>query len=85
MPTIAFLEWAYCRSSVDGNWHEFDPAGARASRSIGLHRAELTVRENNASAIGLYKKVGFEIKGLQRDTARIDGIYESIVCMAILL
>jgi RimJ/RimL family protein N-acetyltransferase len=91
MPTIAFLEWAYCRSSVDGNWHEFDPAGGRASRSIGLHRAELTVRENNASAIGLYKKVDFEIKGLQRDTVRIDGIYgidgiyESIVCMAILL
>jgi hypothetical protein len=29
--------------------------------------------------------IGFEIKGLQRDTVPIDGIYESIVCMAILL
>ena len=56
-----------------------------ASRTVGLHRVELTVRENNASAIGLYKKVGFEIEGLQRDAVRIDGIHENIVCMAILL
>jgi ribosomal protein S18 acetylase RimI-like enzyme len=56
-----------------------------ASRTVGLHRVELTVRENNESAIGLYKKVGFEIEGLQRNAVRIDGIYENIVCMAILL
>ena len=56
-----------------------------ASRTVGLHRVELTVRENNESAIGLYKKVGFEIEGLQRDAVRIDGIHENIVCMAILL
>jgi ribosomal protein S18 acetylase RimI-like enzyme len=55
-----------------------------ASRTVGLHRVELTVRENNESAIGLYKKVGFEIEGLQRDAVRIDGIFENIVCMAIL-
>jgi len=55
------------------------------SRTVGLHRVELTVRENNESAIGLYKKVGFEIEGLQRDAVRIDGIHENIVCMAILL
>jgi RimJ/RimL family protein N-acetyltransferase len=57
-----------------------------ASRSLGLHRVELRVRENNASSIGLHKKVGFEIKGLQRDAARIERhFHESIVCMAILL
>jgi RimJ/RimL family protein N-acetyltransferase len=56
-----------------------------ASQTIGLQRVELTVRENNAIAIALYKKVGFEIEGLQRNAVRIDGDYENIVCMAILL
>ena len=60
-------------------------ATLQAAQSLGLHRVELTVRENNTSAIALYKKVGFEIEGLQRKAVRIDGDYENIVCMAILL
>ena len=51
----------------------------------GLHRVELTVRESNIGAIELYKKVGFESEGLQRDAVYVDGCYENIVCMAILL
>jgi ribosomal protein S18 acetylase RimI-like enzyme len=60
-------------------------ATLQAAQSVGLHRVELTVRENNTSAIALYKKVGFEMEGLQRNAVRIDGDYENIVCMAILL
>jgi ribosomal protein S18 acetylase RimI-like enzyme len=55
-----------------------------AARTFGLRRVELTVRENNKSAIELYKKVGFEIEGLQRGAVRLDGADENIVCMAVL-
>ena len=30
-----------------------------AARDFGLRRVELTVRENNANAIALYRRVGF--------------------------
>lgn len=56
-----------------------------ATRSQGLHRVELTVRESNILAIGLYKKFGFETEGLQRDAVQVDGVYENVVCMAVLL
>jgi len=55
-----------------------------ATRTIGLHRVELTVRENNTRAIELYKKVVFVVEGFQRDAVQIDGLYENIVCMALL-
>jgi ribosomal protein S18 acetylase RimI-like enzyme len=53
-----------------------------AARAFGLQRVELTVRENNKSAIELYKKVGFEIEGLQRHAVHVDGGYENVVFMA---
>jgi RimJ/RimL family protein N-acetyltransferase len=53
-----------------------------AARAFGLHRVELTVREPNSGAIGLYKKAGFEIEGIQRDAVLVDGVYENVVCMA---
>jgi ribosomal protein S18 acetylase RimI-like enzyme len=56
-----------------------------AARSGGLHRVELTVRESNRLAIELYNRHGFEIEGLQRDAVQIDGIYENVICMAVLL
>ena len=37
-----------------------------AAKAFGLHRVELTVRENNVVAIQLYKKFGFAVEGLQR-------------------
>jgi RimJ/RimL family protein N-acetyltransferase len=55
-----------------------------AARAFGLHRVELTVRENNAGAIELYKKVGFEVEGLLRDAVRVDGVCEDVVLMALL-
>ena len=55
-----------------------------AARAFGLHRVELTVRENNAGAIELYKKVGFAIEGLQRDAIQVDGAYENVILMAML-
>jgi ribosomal protein S18 acetylase RimI-like enzyme len=55
-----------------------------AARTAGLHRVELTVRETNTGAIALYRKVGFAVEGLQRDAVQIDGIYESVICMALL-
>jgi ribosomal protein S18 acetylase RimI-like enzyme len=55
-----------------------------AARAFGLNRVELSVRENNACAIALYKRVGFEIEGLQRNATRVDGAYENVVLMAIL-
>jgi len=55
-----------------------------AARAIGLQRVELTVRETNTGAIELYRKVGFEVEGLQRRAVRLDGADENIVCMALL-
>ena len=56
-----------------------------AARTGGLHRVELTVRETNAGAIALYRKAGFAVEGLHRDSVQIDGIYENVICMALLL
>ena len=55
-----------------------------AARAFGLHRVELTVRENNTGAVQLYKKVGFEVEGLQRDAVQVDGVYENVLFMAVL-
>jgi RimJ/RimL family protein N-acetyltransferase len=56
-----------------------------AARAFGLHRVELTVREDNKSAIALYKKIGFEIEGLLRDAIRVDDAYENVVLMGLLI
>jgi ribosomal protein S18 acetylase RimI-like enzyme len=53
-----------------------------AARAFGLHRVELTVREHNTGAIELYKKTGFTIEGVQRDAVLVDGVYEDLICMA---
>jgi L-amino acid N-acyltransferase YncA len=55
-----------------------------AARVFGFHRVELTVRENNTGAVQLYKKVGFEVEGLQRDAVQVDGVYENVLFMAVL-
>ena len=50
----------------------------------GMTRIELTVREHNANAIALYKRLGFEIEGLHRNAVRIDGQYQNVYAMALL-
>ena len=55
-----------------------------AARTFGLHRVELTVREDNKNAIALYKKIGFDIEGLMRDAMKVDGVYESTYLMSLL-
>ncbi len=47
-------------------------------------RIELTVREDNAIAIALYKRLGFELEGLRRNAYRVDGRYENVLSMALL-
>ena len=54
------------------------------SQGFGLHRVELTVREDNKNAIALYRKIGFEIEGLMRDAIKVDDICENVVLMALL-
>jgi ribosomal protein S18 acetylase RimI-like enzyme len=55
-----------------------------AARTFGLHRVELTVRQDNRSAIALYRKIGFEIEGLMRDAIKVDDVCENVVLMALL-
>lgn len=53
-----------------------------AAKERGLTRIELTVREENVRAIALYKKLGFEVEGVQRRAALVDGVYSNHVMMA---
>jgi ribosomal protein S18 acetylase RimI-like enzyme len=55
-----------------------------AARAFGLTRVELTVRQDNANAIALYRKIGFVEEGMQRHAVRVDGAYENTVAMALL-
>jgi RimJ/RimL family protein N-acetyltransferase len=49
-----------------------------------VSRVELTVRDDNESAIALYRKVGFVDEGIQRNAFRLDGKYENLIMMALL-
>jgi RimJ/RimL family protein N-acetyltransferase len=55
-----------------------------AANTFGFHRVELTVRDDNARAIELYKRIGFEIEGLQRHAFLVDGAYANLIMMAVL-
>ena len=53
-----------------------------ADNWLGLTRVELTVYTDNAAAIALYEKFGFEIEGTHRRYAFRDGEYISAYSMA---
>ncbi|MEF2967903.1 GNAT family protein [Paenibacillus sp. M1] len=55
------------------------------ARKRGLHRLELTVMAHNEAAIALYKKAGFEIEGVKRDSIRLDDRYVDELYMSKLL
>ena len=50
-----------------------------------IHRLELTVIENNEQAIHLYKKMGFEIEGIKKDSLQINDSYVNELYMSKLL
>ena len=52
---------------------------------IGLTRLELTVVSDNKPALGLYKKRGFEIEGLKKNSLVINGEYFDEYYMAKML
>jgi putative acetyltransferase len=53
-----------------------------ADRWINLRRLELTVYTDNAPAIALYRKYGFEVEGRLRDFAFRDGAFIDAYAMA---
>jgi ribosomal protein S18 acetylase RimI-like enzyme len=57
----------------------------KKARASGFTRIELSVRQGNASVIGLYERFGFVHEGVQRNAVRMDGKYENLICMALLL
>ena len=56
-----------------------------ADNWLGLSRVDLTVYTDNAAAIGLYEKFGFEIEGTHRRYAFRDGAYVDAYSMARIL
>ena len=53
------------------------------ARELGCHKIELEVWTDNARAIGLYARSGFEVEGLKRDHyRRKDGSLRSALLMA---
>jgi RimJ/RimL family protein N-acetyltransferase len=55
------------------------------AEGIGIRRLELTVMTHNERAVGLYKKIGFEVEGLRKDSLYVDGRYVDEYSMAKLL
>ncbi|MEG0471057.1 MAG: GNAT family N-acetyltransferase [Solibacillus sp.] len=55
------------------------------AKQVELHRLELTVIATNEIAVHLYKKMGFEIEGVKKDSLFVDGQYVDEYYMARLL
>jgi RimJ/RimL family protein N-acetyltransferase len=56
-----------------------------AARRLGLERLELQVFAANARAQALYLGAGFVIEGVKRRAKKLDGTYDDILMMALLL
>ncbi|MEV2908107.1 GNAT family N-acetyltransferase [Paenibacillus larvae] len=50
-----------------------------------IHRLELTVMKHNERAVSLYKKMGFEIEGVKRNSLLVNNIYVDEYYMSKLL
>jgi len=55
------------------------------ARAFGFTRIELAYRAGNARVAALYERFGFVREGVQRNAVRVDGAYEDLVCMALLV
>jgi RimJ/RimL family protein N-acetyltransferase len=55
------------------------------ARKTGLTRIELGYRSGNARVGSLYERFGFVPEGRQRNAVRLDGDYEDLICMALML
>ena len=55
------------------------------AKTAGIERIELTVRESNTRVVPLYQRFGFAIEGTQRRALLVDGRYEDLVCMGLVL
>lgn len=53
-----------------------------ADNWLNIRRVELTVYTDNAAAIGLYRKFGFEDEGVLRDYAYRNGAFADVLTMA---
>ena len=49
------------------------------------HRLELTVMDNNPSAYALYRKMGFEVEGVKKDSLFVNGEYINDIYMSKLI
>jgi ribosomal protein S18 acetylase RimI-like enzyme len=52
------------------------------ARQWGLRKLSLHVRSGNAAAIGLYRRLGFELEGVERGQVRHGGAFEDNLIMA---
>ena len=60
-------------------------AAINEAKTIGLERVELTVYGSNAPAIQLYQKAGFTVDGVRRRARKLDGAYDDIILMSLML
>jgi len=57
-------------------------ATLEAASARGIRRVELVVRADNAAAIALYERHGFELEGRLRDYMIVDGVAHDALAMA---
>ena len=53
------------------------------ARAFGFTRIELGYRGGNSRVAALYDRFGFVREGVQRKAVRVDGVYEDLICMAL--
>jgi ribosomal protein S18 acetylase RimI-like enzyme len=60
-------------------------ATIKKARELGFEKLELGVYSSNEGAIALYSKFGFEEEGRKKRGRLVDGIYDDIILMALVL
>ncbi|HYT59144.1 MAG TPA: GNAT family N-acetyltransferase [Haliangiales bacterium] len=55
------------------------------SKEIGLERIELDVYASNKPAIALYESLGFALEGVKKKGRKVDGLYDDVIQMALLV